>query len=160
MSIEKDKVATIEYTLTDNEGKVIDASNGTPLPYLHGHLNLVPGLEKELEGRKVGDKFSCKIPAAEGYGEHDESFVQVVPRSMFQGVDQLEVGMHFHANGPDGQAHSVHITKIDGDDVTVDGNHPLAGQDLNFEIEVTDLRDATEEELEHGHVHGPGGHHH
>ncbi len=160
MAIVKDKVATIEYTLKGDDGEVIDASNGTPLPYLHGHMNLVPGLEKELEGKAVGEKFSVVVPAAEGYGEHDEQFVQVVPREMLKGIDDLKVGMHFQAQGPEGQTHSVHISKIDGDDITVDGNHPLAGKALNFDIEVVDLRDATEEELSHGHVHGEGGHQH
>jgi len=160
MAIAKDKVATIEYTLKGEDGEVIDASNGTPLPYLHGHMNLVPGLEKELEGKTVGEKFSVVVPAAEGYGEHNEEFVQVVPREMLKGIDDLKVGMHFQAQGPEGQTHSVHIAKIDGEDITVDGNHPLAGKALNFDIEVVDLRDATEEELSHGHVHGEGGHQH
>lgn len=160
MAIAKDKVATIEYTLKGDDGEVIDASDGNPLPYLHGHMNLVPGLEKELEGKAVGDKFSVVVPAAEGYGEHDEQFVQVVPREMLKGIDDLKVGMHFQAQGPEGQTHSVHISKIDGDDITVDGNHPLAGKALSFDIEVVDLRDATEEELSHGHVHGEGGHQH
>jgi len=160
MAIAKDKVATIEYTLKGEDGEVIDASSGTPLPYLHGHMNLVPGLEKELEGKAVGEKFSVVVPAAEGYGEHDEQFVQVVPRDMLKGIDDLKVGMHFQAQGPEGQTHSVHISKIDGDDITVDGNHPLAGKALNFDIEIVDLRDATEEELSHGHVHGEGGHQH
>jgi len=160
MTIQKDKVASIEYTLKGSDGEVIDASSGNPLPYIHGHMNLVPGLEKELEGKSVGDKFSTLVPAAEGYGEVNEEFIQVVPVAMFQGVDELAVGMQFQASGPEGQAHSVHITKIDGDDITVDGNHPLAGKDLAFDIEVVDLRDATPEELDHGHVHGEGGHSH
>jgi len=160
MTIQKDKVASIEYTLTGDDGQVIDASNGNPLPYIHGHMNLVPGLEKELEGKAVGDKFSVVVAAAEGYGERNDEFVQVVPRSMFQGVEELSEGMHFQANGPEGEVHSVHITKIDGDDITVDGNHPLAGKDLSFDVEVVDLRDATAEELDHGHVHGEGGHQH
>lgn len=160
MTIQKDKIATIEYTLKGDDGEVIDASNGNPLPYLHGHMNLIPGLEKELEGKSVGDKLSVAIAPADGYGEYDDQFVQVVPREMLKGIDDLEVGMHFHAQGPDGQSHSVHITKIDGDQITVDGNHPLAGKNLNFDVEVTDLRDATDEELDHGHVHGEGGHSH
>lgn len=160
MTIQKDKVVTIEYTLKDKDGNIIDESNGNPLPYLHGYMNLVPGLEKELEGKSAGDKFSTVVPAAEGYGEHDENFVQVVPREMLKGIDDLKVGMHFQAQGPEGQTHSVHITNIDGEDITVDGNHPLAGKDLSFDIEVVELRDATAEELDHGHVHGEGGHEH
>ena len=156
MSIEKNKVATIEYVLTNEHGEQIDASNGNPLAYLHGHDNLIPGLEAELEGKSVGDKFTATIPTAQAYGERVDALVQTVPSSMFQGVEQLEVGMRFEAQSEQGM-HSVEITHIDGDQVTVDGNHPLAGLDLTFEVEVKDLRDATEEEIEHGHAHGPGG---
>ncbi|WP_373016974.1 peptidylprolyl isomerase [Thiomicrorhabdus sp.] len=159
MSIQNDKVALIEYTLTNEAGETLDASNGNPLAYLHGHGNLIPGLEKELEGKSVGDKFTATIPAADAYGERVDALVQTVPSSMFQGVETLEVGMRFQAQSEQGM-HSVEITAVDGDQVTVDGNHPLAGMPLTFEVEVTGLRDATEEELEHGHAHGEGGHHH
>ncbi|MDG6773052.1 peptidylprolyl isomerase [Thiomicrorhabdus sp. ZW0627] len=159
MSIQNDKVALIEYTLTNEAGETLDASNGNPLAYLHGHGNLIPGLEKELEGKSVGDKFTATIPAADAYGERVDALVQTVPSSMFQGVETLEVGMRFQAQSEQGM-HSVEITAVDGDQVTVDGNHPLAGMPLTFDIEVTGLRDATEEELEHGHAHGEGGHHH
>lgn len=159
MEIINNKVALFEYTLTNSAGETLDASNGNPLAYLHGHGNIIPGLEKEMEGKTVGDKFSANIAAADGYGERQDALVQIVPSEMFQGVDTLEIGMRFEAQSEYG-THSVEITNIDGDQVTVDGNHPLAGIDLTFEVEITGVRDATDEEIEHGHAHGPGGHHH
>lgn len=156
MNIEKDTVGVIEYVLTDPEGEQIDASNGDPLAYLHGHDNLIPGLEAELEGKTTGDKFKATIPAAQGYGDRIEALVQTVPSSMFQGVEALEVGMRFEAQSEQGM-HSVEVTHIEGDEITVDGNHPLAGIDLTFEVEVINVRAADEHELEHGHAHGPGG---
>ncbi|KUJ75383.1 peptidylprolyl isomerase [Thiomicrospira sp. XS5] len=160
MKIEQNKVGMINYSLTDSEGNLIDSSNGQALAYLHGHSNLIPGLEKELEGKTTGDKFNANIPAGEAYGEVEPNLVQEgVPKSMFQGVDNLEVGMRFEAQSEQG-VHSVEITDIQDETVTVDGNHPLAGKDLNFDIEVMGVRDATEEELEHGHAHGDGGHQH
>lgn len=160
MKIEKNKVGHFNYTLTDNDGNQIDASNGQPLAYLHGYSNLIPGLENELEGKAVGDKFTTTIKAAEAYGEVQPELIQEeVPKSMFQGVENLDVGMRFEAQSEQG-VHSVVITEVSDEHVTVDGNHPLAGQDLNFEVEITGIRDATEEELEHGHAHGDGGHHH
>lgn len=159
MNIENDKVALFEYTLTNAEGEQLDASEGNPLAYLHGHGNIIPGLEKELEGKKAGDKFTATIPAADAYGERIEALIQTVSKDMFQGVEELEVGMRFEAQSAQGM-HSVEITKIHGDQVTVDGNHPLSGLDLTFSIEVTEVRDATSEEIDHGHAHGVGGHHH
>jgi len=156
MNIAQDKVALIEYTLTNRHGEQIDASNGNPLAYLHGHSNLIPGLEAELEGKSVGDKFTATIPADKAYGERVEALVQTVPSSMFQGVEELEVGMRFEAQSEQGM-HSVEVTNIDGDQVTVDGNHPLAGEELTFEVEVVGLRESTAEEIEHGHAHGDGG---
>lgn len=160
MKIEQNKVGMINYSLTDSEGNLIDSSNGQALAYLHGHSNLIPGLEKELEGKGTGDKFNANIPASKAYGEVEPNLIQEgVPKSMFQGVDNLEVGMRFEAQSEQG-VHSVEITDIQDETVTVDGNHPLAGKDLNFDIEVMGVRDATEEELEHGHAHGDGGHQH
>ena len=160
MSITQDSVVSLHYTLKDDEGKVLDSSSeGEPLAYLHGHGNLVPGLERELAGKNPGDKFSVKITPADGYGELDKALVQKVPRRALKGIKNLNVGMRLHAQTPQGPQ-AVTVTHIQGDMVTLDGNHPLAGQNLNFDIEVTDVRAATEEELEHGHVHGPGDHHH
>jgi len=153
MKIEQDKVVEINYTLKDKEGNVLDASNGQPLAYLHGHGNLIPGLEKALEGKEPGDKFTVTVPAAEAYGERHDALVQKgIPKEMFQGVENLEVGMRFEAQTEQGPQ-SVEITEVTDEGVTVDGNHPLAGQDLTFDIEVVAVRDATDEELAHGHVH-------
>ena len=160
MQIGERTVATFHYTLTDAAGKVIDSSDGrAPLSYLHGAGNIVPGLEKQMSGKQQGDVFNVVVDPEEGYGMPNPAMVQVVPREALQGVETLEVGMEFQADTPQGPM-SVAIAKIDGDQVTVDGNHPLAGQPLHFSIEVTDVRDASLEELTHGHVHGPGGHHH
>lgn len=160
MQIAENSAVAFHYTLTSDAGEVIDSSEGRePLAYLHGSGSIVPGLENAMTGRSAGDRFTVKVSPEEGYGEHHESMVQQVPRGAFQGVEQLEVGMQFQARGPQGVM-SVTISAIDGDEVTVDGNHPLAGQNLNFAIEVVSVRAATEEELAHGHIHGPGGHHH
>ena len=160
MQIGERTVATFHYTLTNAAGLVLDSSAGRePLAYLHGAGNIVPGLEKEMAGRQAGDSFKVVVSPEEGYGMPNPMMIQVVPREAFQGVDTLEVGMEFQAQTPQGPM-SVAIAKIEGDEVTVDGNHPLAGQALHFDIEVTEVRDASLEELTHGHVHGPGGHHH
>lgn len=160
MTIQQDSVVTLHYTLKDDSGKVLDSSEGRePLAYLHGHGNLVPGLERELTGRSAGEKLSVTVAPAEGYGERDERLVQQVPRRSFKGVANLRVGMRLRAETDQGPI-GVHVTRIAGDMVTVDANHPLAGQNLNFEVEITEVRAATGEELSHGHVHGPGGHEH
>ena len=159
MQIAQDAVVLIHYTLTDDEGKTIDSSAGSdPLAYIHGNGNLIPGLERELEGKSAGDKLSVKIAAADAYGEYDKALVQRVPRRALKGVGDLRVGMQLHTQSPHG-VRAVTVTQIVGDMVTIDGNHPLAGQNLNFDVEVAEVRAATEEELAHGHVHGPGGHH-
>jgi FKBP-type peptidyl-prolyl cis-trans isomerase SlyD len=160
MQITENTVAAFHYTLTNGAGEVLDSSEGRePLLYLHGAGNIVPGLEKAMEGRKVGDSFKVDVAPEEGYGQRHDGLVQVVPRAAFQGVDTVEVGMQFQASGPQGQM-SVTIAKVEDDNVTVDGNHPLAGETLHFAVEVTDVRAATEEEISHGHVHGEGGHQH
>ena len=151
---------SIHYTLTDDAGDVLDSSVGRePLTYLHGAGQIVPGLEQALKGRAAGDAFRVDVAPADGYGPRVDSMVQVVPRAAFQGVARLEPGMQFEASGDQG-ALSVVITAIDGDSVTVDGNHPLAGQTLHFDVEVTAVREASVEEVLHGHVHGAGGHVH
>jgi FKBP-type peptidyl-prolyl cis-trans isomerase SlyD len=160
MQIAERTVASFNYTLTNDAGDVLDSSEGrAPLAYLHGAGNIVPGLEKEMTGHQAGDKFNVVVPPEEGYGLPNPMLIQVVPKEAFQGVDKLDVGMEFQAQTAQGPL-GVVITKIDNDEVTVDGNHPLAGQTLHFAIEVTDVRDASLEELAHGHVHGAGGHHH
>lgn len=160
MQIANHKVVSIHYTLTNDEGDVLDSSKGQePLAYLHGFGNIISGLENALDGRALGDKFTVAIAPAEGYGERDNEMVQSVPKSAFQGVDEILPGMQFQAQSPDGMQ-LVTVIDVDGDEVILDGNHPMAGMTLNFDVEVTEIRDATAEELEHGHVHGPGGHHH
>jgi FKBP-type peptidyl-prolyl cis-trans isomerase SlyD len=160
MNITDNCVASFHYTLTDSTGKVLDSSEGQePLSYLHGAGNIIPGLESALLGKTTGDKLSVAVVAAEAYGERDDTMVQELPTSMFSGVDQIEVGMEFHAETEHG-LQVVTVTSVENDTVTIDGNHPLAGVDLNFEVEVTEVRDASQEELTHGHAHGAGGHHH
>lgn len=161
MQISQDKVVSIHYTLTGADGETLDSSRGRgePLAYLHGHGNIIPGLENALTGKSAGDTLNVQVAPAEGYGERYEQLVQQVPRSAFEGVDTLEPGMQFQAETGMG-VRLFTITEVQGDQVTIDGNHPLAGQTLNFDVEVTEVRDASPEELEHGHVHGPGGHEH
>ncbi|HRL01147.1 MAG TPA: peptidylprolyl isomerase [Vitreoscilla sp.] len=159
MTVENGKVVSFHYTLTNAQGDVLDQSQEHPMPYLHGAGNIIPGLEKELAGKKVGDKLTVNVPAAEAYGEYHEQLVNDVPREAFQGVDQIEPGMQFQANTPEG-VQVITVKAVSGETVTVDANHPLAGQDLNFDVEIVEVREATEEESAHGHVHGVGGHHH
>jgi FKBP-type peptidyl-prolyl cis-trans isomerase SlyD len=160
MNISEHCIASFHYTLTDGSGKVLDTSEGQePLAYLHGSGNIIPGLEKALLGKTVGDKLHVSIPAAEAYGLRDDTMVQELPSNMFDGIDKIEVGMEFHAETEHG-LQVVTVTKVDGDMVFIDGNHPLAGVDLTFDVEITEVRAASEEEMEHGHAHGAGGHHH
>ncbi|MDR5891496.1 MULTISPECIES: FKBP-type peptidyl-prolyl cis-trans isomerase [Halomonas] len=160
MQIAQNSVVAFHYTLTNDAGEVLDSSEGRePLTYLHGAGNIIPGLEKELEGRQAGDKLSAVVSPAEGYGEKQEQLVQEVPRDAFQGVESVEPGMQFQAQTQGGPL-MVTVTSVEGDTVTVDGNHPLAGQTLNFAVEIASVREASQEEVEHGHVHGEGGHQH
>jgi len=160
MQIAPDKVVHIHYTLRNDEGSILDSSSGgNPLAYLHGKGNLIPGLEQALEGRQSGERLNVTVEPKDAYGERNEGLVQQVPRRMFSGVTDIKPGMRFHAQSEQGER-MVTVTQVSGELVTVDGNHPLAGQSLSFEVEITEVRDATTEELTHGHVHGPGGHHH
>jgi FKBP-type peptidyl-prolyl cis-trans isomerase SlyD len=156
MQIAKHKVASIHYTLTDNDGKILDTSAGRePLHYIQGIGNLIPGMEEGLEGKRQGDKVNLKVSPEKGYGAKSEEFVQRIPRSAF-GDQKIEKGMQFQTDN----GNVVTVTNVGLSEITVDGNHPLAGVELNFAVEVLSIREATKEELEHGHVHGPGGHHH
>jgi FKBP-type peptidyl-prolyl cis-trans isomerase SlyD len=156
MQVADNMAVSIHYTLTNNAGEQLDSSiGGEPLVYLHGTGNIIPGLESAMLGKSAGDKFNVTIAPKEAYGEISEQMVQVVPRKMFEGIDTVEVGMQFHADASSGPA-VVTVTKIEGDDVTIDGNHPLAGEALTFDVEVVEVRAATEDELDHGHVHGAG----
>jgi FKBP-type peptidyl-prolyl cis-trans isomerase SlyD len=160
MNIARDSVVSMHYTLRDDAGDVIDTSaEREPLAYLHGYGNIVTGLERELEGKSAGDKLSVKVSPAEGYGEYEDQLVQKIPRRSLRGIANIRIGMQLHAQTPQG-TRVVTVTHIAGDMITIDANHPLAGKSLNFEVEITDVRQATEEELSHGHVHGEGGHHH
>lgn len=159
MKVAKQKVVSIHYTLKDTSGNTIDSSIGSqPLLYIHGIGALIPGMEEGLEGKQKGDKVELNVSPEKGYGLRDERMVQKMPRSAF-GDQKVEVGMQFHAGTKNGQQ-VVTVTKVELDGVTIDGNHELAGQELHFSVEVMDVRNATAEELDHGHVHGPGGHHH
>lgn len=159
MRIEQDTVVSFHYRLTDADDQLIDHSEpDEPLVYLHGNGNIIEGLERALEGRAVGEKFSVTLEPDAAYGDYDESLVRTVDRTQFNQVDELEVGMEFQVDFPDGDRIAT-ISEIEGEQVTIDGNHALAGETLNFEIEVTDVRPATPEELTHGHPHGPGGAH-
>ncbi len=161
MLIAANKAVSIDYTLTNDAGEIIDSSaGGAPLVYLHGAGNIIVGLEKALIGKQAGDEMSVFIEPNEAYGEYSAELVATLNRSMFEGVSELEVGMQFHASGPDGGMQIVTIRDIDGDDVIVDGNHPLAGQRLNFQVKIVNVRDASAEEVAHGHIHGEGGCHH
>ena len=154
------KVVSFHYTLKDSAGKTLESSEGDePLSYLEGVGQIIPGLESQLQGMQKGAKKTVNVKAADAYGEHDEELIVKVPRAQIP-KKNVEVGDQFHAQGPDGRPAVVTVKAVDATHVTVDGNHDLAGQDLTFEVEISDVRDATKEELSHGHAHGPGGHHH
>jgi FKBP-type peptidyl-prolyl cis-trans isomerase SlyD len=160
VEIAVDRVVTIHYTLKDDNGAVLDSSaGGEPLAYIQGHGNLVSGLEKALEGKQDGDTLAVSVAPADGYGIRDEALIQRVPKRSLQGSGQIKKGMQFQAR-TDGGMRTFTVTAVIGDMVTLDGNHPLADQTLHFDIEIVGVREATTEELEHGHVHGAGGHHH
>jgi len=159
MQIEEQKVVTLNYTLTDNEGTVIDESNDSSFAYLHGASNIIPGLENALVGKQAGETLSVSVSPEEGYGEHDATRTQSVPRDMFPENTEIETGMQFHAQGPNDEAIVVTVTTVEDETVTVDGNHPLAGVELNFAVEIIEVRDALPEEIDHGHVHSPNHHH-
>ncbi|MFP4069821.1 MAG: peptidylprolyl isomerase [Verrucomicrobiota bacterium] len=156
MQIKEGTVVAMDYALKDDEGTLIDQSQpGQPLAYLHGHRNIIPGLEAALEGKSAGDSVDVRVDPANGYGEKNPALEQVVPRDRFQGVEDLQPGMQFQANTDQGPI-SVRVTDVEGDEVTVDGNHPLAGKHLNFSVTVQEVREATEEEKAHGHIHQGG----
>jgi FKBP-type peptidyl-prolyl cis-trans isomerase SlyD len=157
--ITANQVVSIEYTLKDDDGNTLDSSEGQePLAYLHGNDNLVLGLEKALEGQDVGATIEVSVSPAEGYGEYDSRLVQNVPvRKLPKG--KAKPGMRFQVDVGHGPQIYV-VRSVRGDYAQLDGNHPLAGKNLHFQVKVVGLRAPTDEELEHGHVHGEGGHHH
>ncbi len=152
--IEKNLIVSMDYTLTDNAGNVIDSSKDTePLTYLHGAGYIIPGLEKALTGKTKGDSLKVIVEPVEGYGEIEFDLIQIVNREVFAGVDTIEEGMMLDAEAPDGAVHHIVVKKIDGEEITIDSNHPLAGVVLNFDVSIVDVRKATEEEIAHGHAH-------
>lgn len=160
MQIGKHKVVTIDYTLTDAQGDVLDSSQGgEPLSYIQGTGSIIPGLEAALEGKSSGEALKVSVPPEQAYGERDEALRQTVSRDLFEAADRLEVGMRFRVQS-DGGPQIITVAEIKGDTVTIDGNHPLAGVTLNFDVTIRDVRDATSEELSHSHVHGPDEHGH
>lgn len=160
MTISTNQVVSIHYTLTDDDGETLDTSSGRdPLQYLHGAQNIIPGLESALEGKAVGDQLEVTLQPGDAYGEFDEELVQQVPLDAFEGVEQIEPGMQFEARSPEGATQVVMVQEVTDEAVVVNGNHPLAGQVLHFDVSVEEVRAATDEEKAHGHVHGPGGAH-
>ena len=159
MQVADNMAVSIHYTLTNDDGEVLDSSIGDDaLVYLHGRENIISGLEKALVGKVAGDKFNVRIAPENAYGELTDDMIQVISRDMFEGIDDIEVGMQFHADVSYGSG-VVTVVSIDDDNITIDGNHPLAGLALTFDVEVIDVRAATEEEATHGHIHGAGCHH-
>lgn len=153
MQVAANKVVAINYTLTNNDGQVLDSSQGRePLLYLHGHSNIIPGLEKALEERAVGDQVEVTVQPEDAYGERDDAMIQQVSREAFQGVEDIQPGMQFQTQGPGG-ALLVTVIEAGDEEVTIDANHPLAGETLNFAVTIESVREASEEEVQHGHPH-------
>jgi FKBP-type peptidyl-prolyl cis-trans isomerase SlyD len=160
MKIENQKVVGIEYTLKDSAGGVVDSNaGGDPLYFIQGLGTIVPGLEIALNGRELGDTFEVEVKAVDGYGEYDAERKRSIPRSAAPQLKDVKAGMMLQATGPEGTS-VVTVAEVTETEIVIDGNHPMAGKDLFFSISIKEVRDATAEELTHGHIHGPGGHHH
>ena len=156
MQIAKNMAVRIDYVLKNDDGQIIDKSSDGQFNFLSGAKNIIPGLESALQGKTGGDELEVTIAPTEAYGEVDSARVQTVKRKMFpEGVD-IQVGAQFHGASPSGEPVEITVTSIDGDDIVIDGNHALAGQTLHFVVTVVEVRKASEEELSHGHIHGPG----
>ncbi len=154
MNIEKDRVVSFHYKLTNDAGEVIDSSEGqAPLSYLHGHNGIIPGLEKALEGKAAGDSLQVTVQPEEAYGEVDPAMIQTIPRAAVAGIDNLQPGMTLQADDGAGHVHHVVVREVNEDTVVIDANHPLAGQVLHFDVTVDSVREATPEEIAHGHAH-------
>ena len=153
MQISKDRVAVIDYVLTDDDGDVLDESHDGEFAYLHGAQNIIPGLESALEGKQAGEKLNVSLEPKDAYGEVDPQRIQVVPREMFQTDDEIVPGMQFHAQSPEGHMMVITVAEVDDDEVTIDGNHAMAGMNLHFAVSVVEVREASADELSHGHVH-------
>ncbi|MDP7554102.1 MAG: peptidylprolyl isomerase [Candidatus Thioglobus sp.] len=154
MKIEKDAVVSMHYTLKNDAGDVIDSSEGKePLPFLQGHGNIIPGLESALEGSKAGDKLDVTVEPEEGYGLRLQKAIQEIPRTALQDVEDLALGMQLQSQDKDGNAFIVTVAKIEDETITVDANHPLAGETLHFAVTIESIRKAEAVEIDHGHVH-------
>lgn len=155
MKVEEHAVVLIHYVLTNNDKEVLDSSEGQdPLAYLHGTGHLIPGLETQLLGKVAGDKLNVTVQPGDGYGEFNKELVQTVPSDVFEGVESIEPGMQFQTSNEDGSSgETITVVSVENDEVTIDGNHPLAGETLHFAVDIIEVREATAEELEHGHVH-------
>ncbi|MDB9865267.1 peptidylprolyl isomerase [Candidatus Thioglobus sp.] len=161
MKVTKDKVVSMHYTLKNDVGDVIDSSEGKEtMDFLQGHGNIIPGLETALEGSKKGDKVEVSIEPEEGYGLKMDDAIQEIPRTALQGIDEVKIGMQLQSQDQDGNPFVVTVIKLDDEKITVDANHPLAGETLHFSVSIEDVRDALEEEVSHGHAHSAGGHSH
>lgn len=158
--ITQNSVVSLDYTLTNDAGDILDKSENGQFVYLHGTNNIIPGLEKALDGKSLNDEFKATIEADDAYGHKDDSKRQVVGREMFEADSPIEEGTQFHAQSPEGEMLMITIAEVNGDEITIDGNHPLAGERLHFDVKVSAIREASEEEISHGHVHGEGGHQH
>jgi FKBP-type peptidyl-prolyl cis-trans isomerase SlyD len=160
MKIAENRVVTIDYTLTDEKGEVLDTSDGgTPLSYLQGAGNIIPGLEQALDGKDAGDKISVDVAPADGYGDYDPGLVFQIEKGKLPQEEPLQEGMQFQADTPDGPR-ILTLTGLSESEATLDANHPLAGQNLHFDVEVREVREASDEEVSHGHIHGDGDDHH
>lgn len=160
MTIDKDMVVSIHYTLKNDNDEIMDSSEGRdPLAYIHGYGYLIPGLEEQLNGKKAGDSLNAMVKPEDGYGLRDDTLVHKVPKANFKGDGELTAGMQVKVETNDGGKIAV-VKSVSGEEVVLDLNHPLSGMNLHFAVQVKDVREATKEELDHGHVHGPGGHQH
>lgn len=160
MKISTNTVVEIDYTLTNDSGEVVDTSKGNePLVYIQGIEAMVPGLENALEGKEAGASLQVKVEPKDGYGEHEAELEQIIPKDSFEDPENIEEGIDFQIETPDGGARMATIIKIDGNDIHIDMNHPFAGMNLNFDVTVLSVREAAEDELSHGHIHGEGCNH-
>ena len=157
MQIIKDRVAVIDYVLTDDDGDILDESQNGEFAYLHGAQNIIPGLESALEGKQAGEKLNVSLEPKDAYGEIDPQRIQVVPRDMFQTDEEIVPGMKFHAKSTEGHMLMITVSEVDDDEITIDGNHAMAGMNLHFAVDVIEVRAASTDELEHGHVHTEDG---
>ncbi|MEL0271223.1 MAG: peptidylprolyl isomerase [Gammaproteobacteria bacterium] len=161
MTVKKDKVVEMHYTLKNDAGEVLDTSDGKdPMPFLQGHGNIIPGLEKALEGLKVGDTCDVSVKPEDAYGKYHDEGIQEIPMDAVQGIDNLQIGMQLQSQDEQGNPFVVHVKEIKDESIVIDANHPLAGETLHFNVSIESIRDAEAEEISHGHVHMPGHHHH